>query len=1290
MNLVLQEGELLDDRFELQGLAGLGGMSTIYKALDRSKGEAVALKLLSTNTTVDELRFVRESTLLEELTHPAIVRYVARGMVEQDVPYLAMEWLEGEDVGVRLSHSPLTVHQSLTIARRSASALAHAHQHGVVHRDIKPSNLFLVGGEPDQTKVVDFGLARAVMPSRVMTRTGAVLGTLGYMSPEQARGEREIDARADVFALGCVLYECLSGQCPFTGPDVVAVLVKILGGKAPNIRELRPDLPPRLHELVERMMAKSRDDRPDDASKVVRDLNTIEQSFEGRSTARSEPPKVLSRGEQRLISIILLVFSEAPDSGEIYEQATLTSEQAEDNLAPLKAVAEPMGAVVSQMANGTVLVLLTGVSTATDQARRAASCALSLLEACPGARVALTTGPAEVTGQWPEGQVIDRAANVLRQTSNTDAVFIDDVTAGLLDVRYKIQGEGAVRQLLGERGAAVARRLLGQITPCVGRAKELSFLEDFFDECLEENAAGAVLVTGSAGVGKTRLKLEFLERVKSRKAEVLIARGDPVLAGSDLTLAAQLLRDGAGLPRDRSLTKQWDALTAYFERVIAPEDRRLVAEFLGEMIGLPTADEPSPQLLAARNESRLMAEQTRRAFERWLGALAARHPVLLVIEDLHWGDLPSVNLIDAALRSHADRPLTVLALARPEVSQVFPRLWAQADVQGLHLGALKRRAASRLVRSVLGEEVPDDLVEHIVSQAGGNAFYLEELIRHVAEGGESTFPETVLAIAQSRLDGLDAEVRLVLRAGAIFGEIFWDEAVHALLGDSLSIDELNVWLDKAIEREILEEGTEHRFPDHRELAFRHDLLREAAYTMLTDQDRELGHRLAAEWLEQAGERDALALAEHYSRGGSRDRAIPYFIRAAQTAVDAGNLDAAIAIADRALGCGARGTDRGELRLIQMNAYAFRDELTSMTTTSSEALALLPEGSDTWFRALSGLACGGTWGGDALALMESLKALQNFSGKLKSIGPLGFACNLLHESLVHIGQSEPARSVFERSQAALEDSETADPVFIGWVNLIVSSRCNLGLGPLGQSYPNAQKGLERFEEAGDRVAGLVAASLVGYSLLQLGQLDPAAEMLSSALTSSTQANVPLAQGFATLFLGFVQTLRGRPEASLDLLEPLVSGNNPLLIAYARTELTLAYLTLDRLDEAEREAQLAVQTSQLFPIAHAHALNDLAGVVLALDRPAEALERLEAARAQAERTGMDQVAASLLDLRQVEALGALDRHDQARTQLGRARSRLERIAATIDDPDHRHSYLHQLGPNVSLQRLTRELL
>ena len=216
----------------------------------------MAVKILTGREVREAQRFDQEAAILAGLVHPAIVRYITHGVADSGARYIAMEWLDGEDLATRLEREHPTIAETVALARRTAEALAYAHQRGVVHRDIKPGNLFLPGGAIDRLKVLDFGIARLTSGARKLTRTGSVIGTPGYMAPELVRGARDITPRADVFSLGCVMFQCLTGRAVFEAEAPTALLAKILLVEAPRVRELAPHVPAAVDDCVARMLAK--------------------------------------------------------------------------------------------------------------------------------------------------------------------------------------------------------------------------------------------------------------------------------------------------------------------------------------------------------------------------------------------------------------------------------------------------------------------------------------------------------------------------------------------------------------------------------------------------------------------------------------------------------------------------------------------------------------------------------------------------------------------------------------------------------------------------------------------------------------------------------------------------------------------------------------------------------------------------------------------------------------------------------------------------------------------------
>lgn len=261
---------------------GHGGMGAVYAALDTRLDRRLALKIMLPRYAADpdaKARFLREARLAARVKHNNVVT-VYEADERDGVPYIAMEFLEGYalDEYLRKKGCP-TIPQVLRIAAEAAAGLAAAHQLGLVHRDVKPGNLWLEAPQ-GRVKVLDFGLARPVDAEVEMTRSGAVVGSPAYMSPEQARGER-VDHRTDLFSLGTVLYQLCTGKLPFGGPTTMAVLMA-LGTQEPRpVQELNPSVPGALATLIHQLLAKKADDRPRTAEEVVRHLRAIAQERAG-------------------------------------------------------------------------------------------------------------------------------------------------------------------------------------------------------------------------------------------------------------------------------------------------------------------------------------------------------------------------------------------------------------------------------------------------------------------------------------------------------------------------------------------------------------------------------------------------------------------------------------------------------------------------------------------------------------------------------------------------------------------------------------------------------------------------------------------------------------------------------------------------------------------------------------------------------------------------------------------------------------------------------------------------
>ncbi len=835
------KGAVVAGRFVVERLAGEGGMASVYLARDKERGERVALKVFHPTAASTSVRSgADEARTLLELTHPSIVRCIAFGKVDDGSrDFIATEWLEGETLRARLERGSLSAAETIRIARRVADGLAAAHAWGIVHRDVTPANVMLIG---DDVKVLDFGLA-------VHGHKADSAGTVGYAAPEQARGERA-SARADVFSLGCIMYECIVGEKPFAAKTDVAVMARMLEGDTAHVTTRLKGVPEALVQLLMRMLATDPDERPRDGAAVAAELAAF-------SPAPAPPPTFSA----------LVRSSVSVTNAEARASQALVAEIDAGGGERIVSELEKLGGHVTRELGNLVCTWSTEPS-AVERAVRGARAALAVRRLSAHAKVALVVGASDAAAR-------DAARDALPEVP---AVRVDTDTARLLGDRFVVRPDGDELVLVRE-GASLHSRtsLLGRETQCVGRDREIGLIVSVFDECRDEPDARVVWVTGAPGIGKTRVRDEVLGRIaKDASARVWGAQADPTRASVAFGVLADLVRSAASIARDDDESYQRTSLASRACANVGEGDRPRVVEFLAELLRLPV-EQPSAQLRAAREEPLLMGDQVRRATSDLVVTELGRGPLVLVIEDLQWADAASVRAISDVARLAHDKPLFVLLIGRPEAKDTAIRLVADRQPTGVALGKLGTKAMEKLVAEALACEQTDPRVASIASRAAGNPFFAEEIVRAARTGDAA--PTAALAMLEARLMSVEPEARRVLRAASVYGQQFTSAEVAALLGDDAKEEFVDSWCSWLVEREIL-------LQTGNAWSFRHALVRDAAYAMLTDLDRASAHALAAELLEHEARVPGPVIAEHWSQAGEPVRAAQWLASSAGNALEA--------------------------------------------------------------------------------------------------------------------------------------------------------------------------------------------------------------------------------------------------------------------------------------------------------------------------------------------------------------------------------------------------------------------
>lgn len=290
-------GDLIGVRYRIESMLGQGGMGAVFAAVNQATGRSVAIKWMLPGAARSQeslARFLAEARATAKIEHPNVIQVLDVGQAGE-CPFLVMERLRGRSLGERLTRGRLSPHETLSVILPACRGVAEAHNEGILHRDLKPDNIFLCEGKdgsPRPPKVLDFGISKLYEEGggQSLTRTGVAMGTPQYMSPEQLSAAADADVRLDVYAMGVVLYECLTGRPPYDGDGLFELVQQIAAGSPTPIRHLAPDVSPELEAVVMRAMASDRDHRHSSMHELVLDLERVSQRVQGGSAPHPALP----------------------------------------------------------------------------------------------------------------------------------------------------------------------------------------------------------------------------------------------------------------------------------------------------------------------------------------------------------------------------------------------------------------------------------------------------------------------------------------------------------------------------------------------------------------------------------------------------------------------------------------------------------------------------------------------------------------------------------------------------------------------------------------------------------------------------------------------------------------------------------------------------------------------------------------------------------------------------------------------------------------------------------------
>lgn len=888
----------LGGRYRSLGPLGSGGMGEVFLAHDRVLERPVAIKRLRPEygSGDDARERVRnEARLNAKLSHPNIVR-VYDVLRDSGVDHIVSEYVEGHSLRELVSGTALELSDALEILVAIARGLEFAHAGHVIHRDLKTENVLV--GRDQSVKIADFGLAFSLIDSSTSENSTPRMGTTRTMSPEQSVGAPN-DARSDLFSFGVLAYEVVSGVSPFLCAGAKETLQAIRGVRQRPLAEWGSEIPLALSRLVDQLLEKDPAMRPESATEVLRELETISSRTRRATGAGIARP----REPFRSVAVVSIVVEDEVAAGVESRARRVLDFQAEVG----RKAASSGGEVVA--ASGCESVLCFGVRQAhLHDCRNAAALALALLDHASEmglvAHAGLDNGDAlAMTDARPTllvGTPVDDA-RWLAHAAGTDELLVSARAQARLREVYHLIPRGGPRSLeraslareLGPSYEVVGRtnrvhRERERPSPMFGRDELLTRLRHALQPA-SSDVVRVVGVSGEAGVGKSRLVEEFLRTRDTSSTTLLRMTGSQERRYSPFGALQTMLRKWLGL--DGLPEKACRARLADLA-VELPHPQEMEAP-LALMCGVAGDDDRTLVRLRLRREAEDSFAITVREL---LQAEARKGPILLVVEDAHWLDQSSWEVVRAIAESRDATRLSVLATYRPESVHA----WGEHEITVVEVPRLEAFHARRLIGAIAGSALKEGVVEQVLEVGDGLPLVLEELSRAAVEAagsGQISAP-AVSTLGQRVSDSLEAlagPLRAALEIGALLGSRF-DSGVflQALGGSAIA----KPYVDALLERTLLRESED----GSNRLAFSHPLVRDAVKECIDPARRKDLHGRIVAGLDRAKSTNvALELiAHHCEHAGLVERATVTWILAGEEAANDHAHATALAHFDHAL------------------------------------------------------------------------------------------------------------------------------------------------------------------------------------------------------------------------------------------------------------------------------------------------------------------------------------------------------------------------------------------------------
>jgi len=926
-------------KYEILEKLGQGGMGVVFKAKDTKLNRFVALKFLSRELTAHpefKQRFMQEAQAASATEHQNICAIYEIDETAAGQIFIGMALYEGETVKDRIQRGPLPLKEALDILKQLTRGLSQAHRRAIIHRDIKPANIMVT--TEGVIKILDFGLAKLSGISD-LTKGWQIMGTASYMSPEQAQGE-DVDQRSDLWSVGMVFYQMLTGRLPFKGDHADVYIHSLLHEQPIPPSVFRDDIPEEAEDIILKCLQKSPQDRYDSAEELLRDLAKLESALARRAAqpaiGREPGPERTRETERRLATVMfaeILGYAEMLKSLDVEEAPRVISRC----LMVLNSSCTQYGGKVDKLAENLMMVVFGVPRSVEDAPKKAINAAIEMRESLGrfndteglkrplGIRIGVYTGmviagplgPGDTHQYSIMGEPVELALRL------KEASAPGEIAVGALTYRYTknefdyqklkplAQQERkdliSVYRLLSAKAKVYRAAPLGSermiFSEMVGRRGELDKLKLLVLKAIGGEGA-IVSIVGEAGIGKSRLIAELTQQDDMKRVNFLLGRA--LSFGQNLSFhpLIDILKSWAGITDEDTALSSSQKLERAIRNVF-PEGVAEIYPFIATLMGIKLSGAHAERIEAVVGES--LEKLIMKSFRELLVHAAAVQPIVFVIEDLHWADLSSIELLGSLYRLAENNRILFINVFRPDYEETSERLLKTIRTRygprasEIYLEPLDGGECETLVANLLHTtDLPDHIMGLIAKQAEGNPFFIEEVARSFIDDGvverkngrfyitdkvdSVVIPETIHDVIMARVDKLDEQTKSLLKVASVIGRYFFYSILTAV---AESVGEIDDKLEYLKEIQLIRE---RRYRAELEYLFKHALARESIYSSILLKTRKSLHLSIARAIEGVfGDRlnefyGMLAL--HYSLGEDLVKAEEYLIKAGEEALKA--------------------------------------------------------------------------------------------------------------------------------------------------------------------------------------------------------------------------------------------------------------------------------------------------------------------------------------------------------------------------------------------------------------------